>query len=55
MSEQSLDSPQDDAAEQGRIVVPDEEASTPDVPIEAPEADFAEQHATVTYDEDEYR
>jgi len=58
MSDRSLEEPEDDAAEQSRGLRddtngPDDWGAKP--PLDANEADAAEQERTVDLDEDEYR
>jgi hypothetical protein len=55
MSNESLEAPEADTAEQQADVVPDEESSRdrPGVPLEVDPADAAEQAREVALDEDE--
>jgi hypothetical protein len=60
MSEMSLEAPDADAAEQHMDALPaeddaDEPAELRQPPLEANEADSAEQGQTVSVDDDEYR
>jgi hypothetical protein len=55
VSELSIETPDEDAAEQAREV-PEQGADQPtEVPLEANEADAAEQIRDAGYDEDDYR
>jgi hypothetical protein len=60
MSEMGLERPVDDSVEQDQDVIPDgeelDEASLSyEVPLEADEADAAEQERELSLDEDDYR
>lgn len=55
MSELSMETPGEDAAEQAREVPEEEAAQLQDVPIEVNEADAAEQIRDVGYDDEDYR
>ena len=57
LSELGLETPEDDAVEQHRELVPDEAVAVPrrDVPFDVDEADAAEQARTVGFDDDDYR
>jgi hypothetical protein len=60
MSEMDLERPVDDVVEQEQDVIPDEEDADDsilsyEVPLEADEADAAEQERVLSLDEDDYR
>jgi hypothetical protein len=55
MSELSMETPDEDAAEQAREVPEDEEEELSEVPFEADEADAAEQIRDAGYDDEDYR
>jgi hypothetical protein len=60
MSESDLEAPTADAVEQAQIVADDDEEPFGDdepleIPLDANEADAAEQHRTVELDDDDYR
>ncbi len=57
LSELGLETPEDDALEQHRELVPDEAVTVPrrDVPFDVDEADAAEQARAVGFDDDDYR
>jgi pyruvate/2-oxoglutarate dehydrogenase complex dihydrolipoamide dehydrogenase (E3) component len=57
LSELGLETPEDDAVEQHRELVPDEAVTVPrrDAPFDVDEADAAEQARAVGFDEDDYR
>ena len=57
LSELGLETPEDDAVEQHRELVPDEAVTVPrrDVPFDVDEADAAEQARAVGFDDDDYR
>jgi len=57
LSELGLETPEDDAVEQHRELVPDEAMAVPrrDVPFDVDEADAAEQARAVGFDDDDYR
>ncbi len=59
MTEKDMETPVDDAIEQDQSVRPDEDSERQDwpaeVPLDADEADAAEQGRTVDLDEDDYR
>ena len=60
MSDMGLEQPEDDTVEQGQDVVPDgaelDQSNLPhEVPLEADEADAAEQERALGVDEDDYR
>jgi hypothetical protein len=60
MSDMGLERPVDDAVEQDQDVIPDgeelDESTLPhEVPLEADEADAAEQERALRLDEDDYR
>jgi hypothetical protein len=60
MSEMDLERPVDDSVEQNQDVIPDseelDEVNLPyEVPLEADEADTAEQERELSLDEDDYR
>jgi hypothetical protein len=55
VSELSIETPDEDAAEQGREVPENSTAGLSEVPFEADEADAAEQIRDAGYDEDDYR
>lgn len=59
MSEMDMETPEDDAAEQHKEVVEDEESRVRtrprDIPFDVDEADAAEQERSVGFDDDDYR
>lgn len=55
MSELSMETPGEDAAEQAREVPEEESEQLAEVPIEVNEADAAEQIRDVGYDDEDYR
>jgi hypothetical protein len=60
MSDMSLERPLDDAVEQDQDVIPDEQEPDPgrvppEIPLEADEADAAEQERALSLDEEDYR
>jgi hypothetical protein len=60
MSDMSLERPLDDAVEQDQDVIPDEDepddgAEPQEIPLEADEADAAEQERALSLDEEDYR
>jgi dihydrolipoamide dehydrogenase len=57
LSELGLETPEDDAVEQRRELVPDEPVTVPrrDLPFDVDEADAAEQARAVSFDDDDYR
>ena len=60
MSDMSLERPSDDAVEQDQDVIldedePDDGAVRQEIPLEADEADAAEQERTLSLDEEDYR
>ena len=60
MSDMGLERPVADSAEQSQDVVPDDSGSeeynrSREVPLEADEADAAEQERALDHDEDDYR
>ncbi|HUK70147.1 MAG TPA: hypothetical protein VLW50_15565 [Streptosporangiaceae bacterium] len=59
MTEKGMEAPLDDAIEQDQSVRPDEDADREqwpeELPLDADEADAAEQIRTVDIDEDDYR
>ena len=55
MSELSIETPDEDAAEQAREVPEEVREGLSEVPFEANEADAAEQIRDAGYDEDDYR
>ena len=60
MTERGLERPVDDSVEQDQDVIPDEEELDEgnlsyEVPLEADEADAAEQERELNLDEDDYR
>ena len=55
MSELSIETPDEDAAEQDREVPESEVADLSEVPLEADEADAAEQIRDAGYDDEDYR
>jgi hypothetical protein len=60
MSDMGLEQPEDDTVEQDQDVVPNgaelDQGNLPhEVPLEADEADAAEQERAVSVDEDDYR
>jgi hypothetical protein len=56
MTEHSIEEPEDDVAEQEQEVFPDDETDEPlgEPPLEADEADAAEQARIVHVDDDDY-
>jgi hypothetical protein len=55
MSELSIETPDEDAAEQAREVPEDSGGELAEVPFEANEADAAEQIRDAGYDDEDYR
>jgi hypothetical protein len=55
MSELSMETPGEDAAEQAREVPEGEDEELAEVPFEADEADAAEQIRDAGYDDEDYR
>jgi hypothetical protein len=55
MSELSMETPDEDAAEQAREVPEDADEELDEVPFEADEADAAEQIRDAGYDDEDYR
>jgi hypothetical protein len=60
MSDTGLERPAADSAEQSQDVIPDDSGSdeynrSREVPLEADEADAAEQERALDHDEDDYR
>jgi hypothetical protein len=55
MSQLSMETPDEDAAEQAREVPEDPEEELAEVPFEADEADAAEQIRDAGYDDEDYR
>jgi hypothetical protein len=55
VSEQSVETPEEDAAEQAREVTEDEGEELAEVPLEVDEADAAEQIRGAGYDDEDYR
>ena len=55
MSELSMETPDEDAAEQARGVPEDEGEELSEVPFEVDEADAAEQIRDAGYDDEDYR
>jgi hypothetical protein len=55
VSEQSVETPEEDAAEQAREVPEDEGEELAEVPLEVDEADAAEQIRGAGYDDEDYR
>ena len=55
VSELSMETPDEDAAEQAREVPEDEDEELAEVPFEADEADAAEQIRDAGYDDEDYR
>jgi hypothetical protein len=55
MSELSMETPDEDAAEQAREVREDDDEELDEVPFEANEADAAEQIRGAGYDDEDYR
>ena len=55
MSEISIETPDDDAAEQAREVPEQESGELRELPFEVDEADAAEQERAVGFDDDDYR
>ena len=55
MSELSMETPDEDAAEQAREVPEEAGDALSEVPLEADEADAAEQIRDAGYDDDDYR
>ncbi len=55
MSEPSIETPNEDAAEQARVVSDDDEEELSEVPFEVDEADAADQIRDAGYNDDDYR
>ena len=60
MSDMGLEQPLDDAVEQNQDVIPDEDEPDDrglpqEIPLEADEADAAEQERALSLDEEDYR
>jgi hypothetical protein len=57
LSEMGIETPEEDAAEQYREVIPDgsEQEVPREIPSEVDEADAAEQTRDIGYDDDDYR
>ena len=55
MSELSIETPDEDAAEQAREVPEEDEEDRTELPLEADEADAAEQIRDAGYDDEDYR
>jgi len=55
VSEQSIETPDEDAAEQAREVTEDDADELTEVPVEVDEADAAEQIRGAGYDDEDYR
>ena len=55
MSETSIETPDDDAAEQAREVPEHESGELRELPLEVDEADAAEQTRDIGYDDEDYR
>ena len=55
MSEPSIETPDEDAAEQAREVPEDDGEELSEVPLEVDEADAAEQIRDAGYDDEDYR
>jgi hypothetical protein len=55
VSEPSLETPDEDAAEQAREVTETDEEELSEVPVEVDEADAAEQIRGAGYDDEDYR
>jgi hypothetical protein len=55
VSEQNLETPNEDAAELAREVPEDDEEELAEVPVEVDEADAAEQIRGAGYDDEDYR
>jgi hypothetical protein len=60
MSDMGLEQPLDDVVEQDQDVIPDEDEPddggvAQEIPLEANEADAAEQERTLSLDEEDYR
>ncbi len=55
LSETSIETPDDDAAEQAREVPEEESGELREVPLEVDEADAAEQTRDIGYDDEDYR
>ena len=55
MSELSIETPDEDAAEQAREVPEEDEEELSEVPFEVDEADAAEQIRGAGYDDEDYR
>jgi len=55
VSELSIETPDEDAAEQARDVPEDGEEELAEVPLEVDEADAAEQIRDAGYDDEDYR
>jgi hypothetical protein len=55
LSETSIETPDDDAAEQAREVPEEESGELRELPFEVDEADAAEQIRDIGYDDEDYR
>ena len=57
MSEQDIETPEDDAFEQHQELIPDETvvSTRREAPFDVNEADAADQERAVGYDDDDYR
>ncbi|MGH3206736.1 MAG: hypothetical protein ACRDNO_03130 [Trebonia sp.] len=55
MSELSIETPDEDAAEQARDVTEEDDEELSEVPLEVDEADAAEQIRDAGYDDEDYR
>ncbi len=55
VSETSIETPDDDAAEQAREVPEEESGELRELPFEVDEADAAEQTRDIGYDDEDYR
>jgi hypothetical protein len=55
LSETSIETPDDDAAEQAREVPEEESGELRELPFEVDEADAAEQTRDIGYDDEDYR
>ncbi len=55
MSEMDIETPDEDALEQARLLTEEPQEQLREVPFEVDEADAAEQTRDIGYDDDDYR